>query len=150
MLSVMIATHYFFISVLILQLEITWSGVCPPSTSICLLCLAVLRLRVTMLGCTTSTTLLNFPRISSSIQKELVHGVIRKGRWCFTSVFNPEEVNTRIAQDQIRGTSKTAVLEGYLNCPIFLVTSVYDTKTCSLHINVSWKISWLENIKKYF
>ena len=58
----------------------------------------------------------------------LCHGVARKsGRGIPPSVFQ-EEVKNITQQRDVRGTVKSAALEGDPGCPNLVASSVYDTK----------------------
>jgi len=57
----------------------------------------------------------------------MVHGVTRRvNRGLPVSVIQ-EEVKNKKKQEEVRGTTKAAVLEGDPDCPNLVAISVYDT-----------------------
>jgi hypothetical protein len=80
----------------------------------------------------------------------MMHGVTRRtGRGLPSSVIQNEEKNQKKAE-QIRGTTKAAVLEGDPNCPNVVAFSVYDTKPVHfLSTNVT-HLRWIEKQKKNY
>ena len=80
--------------------------------------------------------------------KALAHGVTRtSGRGFPPSVVQQEEKNTAHAE-QLRGTTKAAVLKDSADTPDMLAASVYDTKPVHIMSMVSDSVEWLAKQRK--
>ena len=63
-------------------------------------------------------------------------------------VVNQEELKKR-GQDWVRGTVKTAVFEGEIDCPNTVVSSVYNTKPVHFISTLTERNNWVEITNKY-
>ena len=80
--------------------------------------------------------------------KALAHGVMRtSGRGFPSSVKQDEEKNANKA-DQLKGTTKAAVLKNSTDTPDMLAASVYDNKPVHLMSTVSENVLWIQKQRK--
>ena len=66
------------------------------------------------------------------------------------SFVTQEELQSKKAQIESRGTSKEAVMEGYQKCTNLIEASMYDTKPVHYIIMVSEELKWVVDDKKCF
>ena len=80
----------------------------------------------------------------------LTAGVTRKGARGIPESVVQQEVTSRSAQIEVRGTVKAAVLEGDPGCPNLIASSVYDAKPVHYLSMVSSNIEWVVNTRQVF
>ena len=74
--------------------------------------------------------------------KVLCHGVTRKGMCGIPSSVKQEEVKNCKEQIRVRGTVKSAILEGDPSCPNLVAASVYDTKPVQMLSMTCKELKW--------
>ena len=80
--------------------------------------------------------------------KALAHGVVRtSGRGFPPSIKQDEEKNVKRAEE-LKGTTKAAVLKNSADTPHLLAVSVYDTKPVHLMSTVSESVKWTVKTKR--
>jgi hypothetical protein len=82
--------------------------------------------------------------------KILLHGVTRKGGRGLPTHVLQEEVQSKAAQIQVRGTVRAAELVGDPSCPSLIAVSVYDTKPVHFLTMCCQEIKWKEKTRKVF
>ena len=82
--------------------------------------------------------------------KVMVHGVARKHGRGVPNCTIQDEVANKNLQEQVRGTTKAAVLEGDSECPDVVAFSVYDTKPVNFLSTACTSLHWKEKTKKVF
>mmetsp|Transcript_25091 Transcript_25091/g.54722 ORF Transcript_25091/g.54722 Transcript_25091/m.54722 type:complete len:1026 (-) Transcript_25091:83-3160(-) len=78
-----------------------------------------------------------------SKNKVKVFGVARKSGRGVPSIVKQDEVTSKEAKIQVRGTVKAAVLEGDPACPNLLCSSVYDTKPVHFFSMAAKELKWI-------
>ncbi len=80
--------------------------------------------------------------------KALAHGVVRtSGRGFPPSIKQDEEKNAAKAE-QLKGTTKAAVLKNSTDTPNMIAASVYDNKPVHLMSTASGKVEWVEKKRR--
>jgi len=83
-----------------------------------------------------------------SRNKVMVHGVTRRANRGLPECVVQWEEKTKKKQEQVRGTTKAAVLEGDPECPNLVAFSVYDTKPVHFLTTACTSMKWIEKTKK--
>ena len=100
--------------------------------------------------CIISTTQTPFPRQRTIMRKLKTHGVTRKVMSGILSHVTQEELKSKKAQIETRGTSKEAVTEGYPKCTNLIEASIYDTTPIHYISMVSEDLKWILKQKECF
>ena len=77
------------------------------------------------------------------MRKKLTHGVTRKGTRGIPPCVTQEELKSKKAYIETRGTSKEAVTEGYTKCTNLIEASIYDTTPIHYISMVSEDLKWI-------